>query len=117
MVRILGFIEQNQAKSLVPLSEVEEATFTITQELKPPLDSQLLAHIDLVLSGKLGCTEAEVPLASIKPYDLDFALPYPLDTVNPSLTLHFSVPLAFSYGFESSVISTIELRKPLNEVV
>ncbi|HEY0376413.1 MAG TPA: Shedu immune nuclease family protein [Pyrinomonadaceae bacterium] len=80
-LKILNYVSQNQRRSLVPLQEVSKIKLKEDNTHRPPEDKTLTALIQSVSIGRVKCTESRVPLSTIQPYDLDFCITYPKETV------------------------------------
>jgi|SRR5215218_1429616 len=87
VARILNFVEQNRADGSIPLKETNELELADDSALDPPNDPQYMQYLNLVLRGKMTCTEAQADLSIVKPHDLDFALSYPLNVVDESMRM------------------------------
>jgi len=82
MTKILNYVNNNRTKRLVSVTELKQYNLREPSALKPPTDRKLLMLLQLVKMGKVKCVEAEVELSSVKPYNLDFCLSYPIDVID-----------------------------------
>ena len=80
-LKILNYVANNQHRSLVPIEEAINLELKEDNIHRPPQDKTLLVLIQRAMQGKIKCTQTKVPLSMIQPYDLDFCMTYPKETV------------------------------------
>jgi hypothetical protein len=80
-LRILDYVAKKQSRTLVPIHEAKNLNLKEDKVHKPPHDETLVALTRLALLGKLKCTQTRLPLSLIQPFDLDFCITYPKETI------------------------------------
>lgn len=81
-LKILDYVAKKQPRTLVPIDEAKNLQLKEDKSHKPPHDKTLLALIRLAMLGKLKCTQTRLPLSIIQPFDLDFCITYPKETID-----------------------------------
>lgn len=72
------FIDVNNFKDLKISSD--------SDKYKPPSDPTFFKFLKDVYRGKLTCTQIRAPLQSIRPFDMDFCISFPLDIVEECIS-------------------------------
>ena len=83
-VRILAYVNRVRTDEFqfVELKDWENLTVDLSDGWEPPSDPEFDRLIRLALRNQIRCTRINVPLALVRPHDLDFGLSYPLDVVD-----------------------------------
>lgn len=105
VTKILGFVNQNRHKVLVPLEEATGQTFIEKQATTPPIDQRLQTLLQLVFLNKVVCTQAEVELSSVRPYDIDFCLSYPSNIVETVIQMGVTTRLLVYWHHDTFIMS------------
>jgi hypothetical protein len=84
-VSVLNYLNDIQKHAFVGLEEIDHTDFDNSHYV-PPKDPRFSALVQLALHGKLTCSELEVPLGDIHPYNWDFCMSYPQDIVVKAAT-------------------------------
>lgn len=80
-LKILGYVAKNRHRSLVPVREAMNLELKEDYIHRPPQDKTFLALTGQVMEGKIKCTQTSLPLSMIQPYDFDFCITYPKETI------------------------------------